>query len=542
MIKARKWFYGVALSCVSFVASAQSDSIISKVKADDPEVAAIDRMLVSSYLNHFCFSMDSTLLNPFGYEEGQTPAFTADLISERMKVLDRETPFDLIYNTTVQGFIDLYAVRRKDVTRKVMGVSQLYFPMIEEQLAKHNMPLELKYLAIVESALNPVAISRVGAGGLWQFMPGTGKLYGLEITSYVDDRFDPIKSTEAACKYLKFLYETFDDWQLALAAYNSGPGNVNKAIRRSGGKKDFWSIKPYLPKETQGYVPAFIAVNYIMNHTSEYNIYPKAPLITCYEVDTVAVQGRLDFEVVSKIIDMPIGDIMYLNGTYKLGEVPENGVKHFITLPVNKIGVYLTNEDLIYAQSLIQPKYNGETLVASLGGNPASVTKDQVVWEDQWKTHKVRKGENISVIAKKYNVSASQIKSWNKLKSNALKAGQMLKIKTRVKKTIKVSAERNVEVAQNAMEVTDKPLTTEDSLYHENKELARQINSVSNQESKSNNKQVAITKTHVVKKGETLYSIANKYKLTTKEIMELNPGLNASKIKVGQKITIKTKK
>lgn len=518
----------------TLAAKAQPASSASfSVQKDNPEMQAIDQTLVSNYLNHFCYSTDSLLLNSFGYEKNQLPSFTAEIIEERMKNLDADTPFDLVYNTTVQGYIDLYAVRRKDVTSKVMGMAQLYFPMIEEKLTKFNIPIELKYLAIVESALNPTAISRVGAGGLWQFMPGTAKLYGLEITSYQDERFDPYKSTEAACKYLKFLYDTFDDWQLALAAYNSGPGNVNKAIRRSGGKKDFWSIKPYLPKETQGYVPAFIAVNYIMNHTSEYNLYPKKPLITCYEVDTVHVKSRLDFDAMSKVLGMNVQDVAYLNGTYKLREVPDNGQKHYITLPVSKVGLFIANESLIYAQSAIVEKPK-ETAVANNSESPGGAKKvtEKVVWEDSWKKHKVTKGQTLAIVAKKYNVTTSQIKQWNGLKSNTLKSGQVLKIKTRVKKTISITESDPVSTAQKAMgnaaveadSASVKPPTPTPT--------------PAQSKPKSTPKPTPKTQVYTVKKGDTLNVIAQKYGVTVSDMKKWNPKLT-DKLMIGQKITIK---
>jgi len=295
----KKTMLSIVAALITFCSYATTkDSIPNNFKTlnpDDPELAEIDKMLVSSYTNHYCFSTDRAFLNAYDYQQEEVPTFSQELVRSRMNVLDKNTPFDLTYNGTVQGFIDLYAVRRRDITTKVLGMSQLYFPMIEEKLAKHGIPLEMKYLAIVESALNPSAISRAGAGGLWQFMVATGKMYNLDVTSYQDERFDAYKSTEAACLYLKFLYKTFGNWELALAAYNSGPGNVNKAIRRSGGKKDFWEIKEFLPKETQGYVPAFIAVAYVMNHAAEYNLYPQKPLITFFETDTVGVTTRVDF-------------------------------------------------------------------------------------------------------------------------------------------------------------------------------------------------------------------------------------------------------
>ena len=404
------------------------------LRPDDPELAEIDNILVAGYLNHYCFSADQCLLNAFGYSPETVPAFTSEVVSSRLEVLDRNTPFNLVYNSTVQGFIDLYAARRRDISTKVLGMSELYFPMIEEYLAKYEIPLEMKYLSIVESALNPVAISRAGAGGLWQFMVGTGKMYGLDVSSYQDERFDPYKSTDAACRYLKSLYKTFGNWELALAAYNSGPGNVNKAIRRSGGKKDFWAIKAFLPKETQGYVPAFIAVNYVMNYASEYNIYPKKPLITFFETDTVGVSKRVDFKALAQVIDMPIEDIAFLNGTYKLKEIPENGQKHYLILPVSKVGLYMANEDVVYAQSEIK-RFEPE-LIASTANTMPEGSEGKVVWETTWKTHKVRKGESLGSIADKYNVSLADLRKWNKIKSSRIVPGQSLKVQAKTKKVI----------------------------------------------------------------------------------------------------------
>jgi membrane-bound lytic murein transglycosylase D len=535
----KKYAIFLLLLAVGFTSYAESekDSLPNtrayKVNNDDPELAEIDRILVSSYLNHYCFSTDECVLNAYGYSSEAIPKFSEQVVASRMAILDKNTPFDLVYNSTVQGFINLYAERRRDISTKVLGVSELYFPMIEECLAKYDIPLEMKYLSIVESALNPVAISRAGAGGLWQFMVSTGKMYGLEVTSYQDERFDAYKSTDAACRYLKFLYNTFGDWQLALAAYNSGPGNVNKAIRRSGGKKDFWSIKPYLPKETQGYVPAFIAVNYVMNHASEYNIYPKKPVATFFETDTVGVNRRVDFNELSKVINLSIEDISFLNGTYKLNEVPENGHKHYLVLPVNKIGMFLANESTVYEQSEI--RRNEPVLVAD---NTNTVNTEgkvaQTVWETGWKTHKVKKGESLGSVANKYDVTLAQIRKWNKIKNSKIVPGQTLKIETKVKKTIYLDADDKSDVAESPVKQTNSEASEEENYQEEGKKDIAKVVTPEKKEVKSPQ-----YKYYVVQKGDTLTKIASAKGVSVDQIKHLNHGLKENKLAVGQKIKIK---
>lgn len=505
------------------------ESRLKSVNLDDPELAEIDRILVSSYLNHYCFSSEQCLLNAYGYSPETVPTFSDDLVARRMAILDGNTPFDLVYNSTVQGFINLYAVRRRDITSKVLGMSELYFPMIEECLAKNGIPLEMKYLAIVESALNPTAISKAGAGGLWQFMVSTGKMYGLDVSSYQDERFDAYKSTDAACKYLKFLYTTFGDWQLALAAYNSGPGNVNKAIRRSGGKKDFWSIKPFLPKETQGYVPAFIAVNYVMSHPSEYNIYPQKPLTTFFEIDTVAVTKRVDFRSLSKVIDMPEEDISFLNGTYKLHEIPANGQKHYLVLPIGKLGSFMANEQVVYEESAVH-RYEPELVATSketsadVAGKVATTT-----WETGWKTHKVKRGESLGSISDKYNVSLAQLRKWNKIKNSKIVPGQNLKIQTKVKRTT-YSEEEKVEVTAEKLTPKVNPEASEEENY-QSEGKTQVVEKVVNGTTQY--------KYYTVQKGDTLFKIASAKGVSIDQIKDLNRGLKENKLAVGQKIKIK---
>jgi membrane-bound lytic murein transglycosylase D len=503
-----------------------------QIKSDDPEVQAIDRILMNAYMNHFCFSNDQQVLNAYGYTPDHVPTFGPDVISARLLDLDADTPFDLVYNSTVQGFIDLYSVRRRDITSRVLGMSQLYFPIFEEYLAKYNIPMEMKYLAIVESALNPTAISSAGAGGLWQFMVGTGKMYGMEVTSYQDDRFDAYKSTEAACKYLRFLYDTFGDWQLALAAYNSGPGNVNKAIRRSGGKKDFWAIKPFLPKETQGYVPAFIAVNYVMNYATEHNIYPKQPLMTFFETDSVRVTERVDFQALSRVLAMPVEDIAYLNGTYKLKEIPKNGRTHYLILPVEKVGLFIANEDLVYQQSeTAMPEPEPVLVAETKTTTPAAGAKTQTVWETTWKSHKVKRGESLGAIANKYNCTLAELKKWNKIKGSVIHAGDNLKIQQKVKKTVTVKEEE--------------PIAEEKEQVHPEEDVAEKAEEAKEEEKPAapvveKKKAPVKYKYHTIQPGDTLYKIASKYDgVTVTSIKSLNGGLRENKLVVGQKIKIK---
>jgi len=521
---------GIALlMCISLQVSAmdvvQKDSIplVGKepaFKMDDPEIAEIDKILVSSYLNHYCFTSDETVLNVYDYNKEVVPSFSQDIVKQRMKALDKETPFDLVYNSTVQGFIDLYSVRRRDITSKVLGMANLYFPMMEEKLAKYDIPLEMKYLAIVESALNPSAISSAGAGGLWQFMVATGKMYGLNVTSYKDDRFDPYKATDAACRYLRFLYDTYDDWELALAAYNSGPGNVNKAIRRAGGKRDFWSIRPFLPKETQGYVPAFIAVNYVMNYASEHNIYPKKPITTFFETDTVHVSERVRFTDLSKTLSMSVEDISFLNATYKLKEIPDNGQKHFLILPTDKIGIFLSNEDVVYDMSR-ESEFQSEP-VASV-----SAAETKVVSEVEWVTYKVKTGDSLGKIANKYRTTTTQLKKWNKMKSNTIHPGQKLKVKQTVSKT--GAKDDQVKVQQSSNEEKGDELAS-------NKEAEEKAKETPKAKTTPN----PSYKYYTVQRGDTLWGIANRYEgVTVNSIQSLNGGISGTDLKVGQKIKVK---
>tara|TARA_R110002094_G_scaffold120734_2_gene115582 strand:+ start:1745 stop:2695 length:951 start_codon:yes stop_codon:yes gene_type:complete len=265
--------------------------------SDDPIARRLDSLM---RYNFFFTDSSQYSTEEFVQEDIETnlvPDFPDSIYKQRIALLDGQTPLALDYNVYVKNYITVYTKKRREQVSRMLGLANFYFPMFEEALDKYDIPLELKYLAIVESALNPVARSRVGATGLWQFMYATGKLNDLNVSSYIDERSDPLKSTEAACKYLSQLYRIFGDWNLVLAAYNSGPGNVSKAIRRSGGRTNYWEIRPYLPRETAGYVPAFIAVNYIMNHSSDHFIYPKEIKDSYFNTDTISVKEQISLEI-----------------------------------------------------------------------------------------------------------------------------------------------------------------------------------------------------------------------------------------------------
>jgi membrane-bound lytic murein transglycosylase D len=360
--------------------------------------------------------------NKYNFLPNFVPWYPDSVYYYRMQQLDVSSPFDLVYNNSVKAFIDAYSHRYREGMRRVLGLSQMYFPMYEQILDQYNLPLELKYLSIVESSLRSTAKSRVGASGLWQFMYYTGKMYDLNVTSYVDDRCDPYKATVAAARHFKDLYAIFHDWQLVLAAYNSGAGNVKKAIIRSGGKTDFWSIRPYLPRETRDYVPAFMAVVYVMSHTNEHNLFPEKPRVTFAELDTITVNKPVSLQTISSKLSIPYDDLQFLNPSFRYGFVPAcPGSSYALRLPKKYIADYLKNEQDLYADYQLKA-YEAPQFV--LNDEPEYILKKSTV--------RVKKGQTISGIAKKYHVSVSELKRWNHLRKS-VRTGQYLAIYTRIK-------------------------------------------------------------------------------------------------------------
>jgi membrane-bound lytic murein transglycosylase D len=467
--------------------------------SDDPIAAMLDSLTTQRMFSTGFLKPVFPKNNKYKFSEDSVPIYDDYTYQSRLAKLDASSPFDLVYNEHVKGFINLYTVRKRESVSRMMGVAQLYYPMFEEVLDKYNIPLELKHLAVIESALIPYARSRAGATGLWQFMYPTGKMYGLNVTSYIDQRCDPFKATAAAAEYLKTLYSMFNDWQMVLAAYNAGPGTISKAIRRSGGKKTYWEIRPYLPAETQGYVPAFIAANYVMTHGAEHNIYPAVPRKTYFEVDTVVVKEQMTFDQISQALDISMDEILYFNPQYRKNIIPAGG--NMMCLPKNKIGIFLNNEQAIYAAVTAQQKEGSviETL--------AEIKK----------IHTVKGGEKLSSIARKYGVSVADLKTWNYVGKRGLRPGKKLIVyvreQTQKPKELEMKAEQNI--AANK--------TPEKALLAENKTTEPKDFIV-----------------HKVKRGESLYYISTKYNVSTDDIKSLN-NLANNNLMIGQKIRIKAK-
>jgi membrane-bound lytic murein transglycosylase D len=473
-----------------------------------------------------------------------------ELLKERLKKLDEKSPFNIEYNIGLENVIKSFLKNRKKGFERLMGISQFYFPIFEEELAKKNIPLEIKYLAVVESALNPLAVSRVGATGLWQFMYQTGKQYGLNISSYVDERSDPLKASQAASQYMENMYKIFGDWDLVLASYNSGPGNVAKAIRRSGGQQNYWNIRKNLPKETQGYLPAFLATMYIFEYHKEHGIVPNKAIANHFATDTVMVKNHMTFKQISDLLDVPVAELKFFNPSYKRNEIPSiSGERNFLRLPKDKIAIFTSNEDKIYAYvnheaSKRERPYERLAIVKQDDlSNPSQSYSDYNV---RTKYHKVRKGDNLTEIANKYNVSIDEIKKWNKLKSNKAPFGRNLKIVI----TEKIANKTNSDVAENKV-IADSVSSKETKIVDKTtSEVAS--NEIKPEKIFKTEKVVSykdVTKYHKVKKGDVLGEIASKYDVSVADIKKWNKlksnniGLNDNlKIIKNEKVTTTVRK
>lgn len=393
-----------------------ADSLKAK-KIEDLNIASeIDQKWLDELYGNELFDSIYESVTDLKYDTVDYPELPTDTLKARLKSLSARTPFNIEYNTSLESVIKSYLKHRRHSMERLMSLSEYYFPLFEKELDNYNIPLEIKYLAIVESALKPRAKSRVGATGLWQFMYPTGKMYGLDVSSYVDERSDPIKSTEAASKYLAKLYEIFGDWDLALAAYNSGPGNVSKAIRRSGGYENYWNIRPHLPRETAGYLPAFLATMYIFEYAEEHGFKKHKPNFRYMETDTIHVKQMISLDQVSELLELPMEELQFLNPSYKLDVIPFiEGKNYTLRLPKQAVGKFVNNEASIYEYVTNELNKREKPMVQILDSKSRS-------------TYKVRSGDNLGKIARQYGVRVSDLKAWNGLRSNNLKIGQRLSV------------------------------------------------------------------------------------------------------------------
>ena len=350
------------------------------------------------------------------------PVYDKDTYKQRLNRMP--TIIEMPYNEVVQQFIDRYSGRLRRSVSYMLGAQNFYIPIFEQALETYGMPLELKYLPVIESALNPKAVSRVGATGLWQFMVTTGKQYGLEVNSMVDERCDPVKSSYAAANYLSDLYKIFGDWNLVIAAYNCGPDNINKAIHRANGAKDYWEIYPYLPKETRGYVPAFIAANYIMNYYCDHNICPadaKLPIGT----DTIVVSRNVDMERISTLCNIPLEELKALNPQYRTTRIPGAGRKCILRMPLEGINAFIESGDSIYTDAS-GVSADAMLIAQNLDNTPKSKSRTSSRGS---RTVTVRKGDTLGAIAKRNHTTVAALRRANGIKGSNIRPGQKLRLK-----------------------------------------------------------------------------------------------------------------
>ena len=474
---------------------------IKKTFVKDDLAACVDSLWLKELTNLDIYNNLTEDIKTINIDEKVEYELSTDLLKARLQAMDEKSPFHIEYNQGLENIIKSFLKNRKRSFERLMAVSEFYFPLFEEAFDKHNVPLEIKYLAVVESALNPKAVSRVGATGLWQFMYQTGKQYGLKIDSYIDERSDPLKASEAAAQYMKNMYAIFGDWDLVLASYNSGPGNVAKAIRRSGGQQNYWNIRKNLPKETQGYVPAFLATMYIYEYHKEHGIVPEKAPIKHFATDTVMVKRQMSFKQISDLIDIPVAQLQILNPSYKLNIVPSyKDQTHFLRLPQDKMAIFTSNESKIYA-------YVDKE--ANLREKPFQIVKPIVVQDSvntsqrlaqaKVRYYRVKRGDNLISIAKKYDVAVEDLKKWNNINGNWVAYGKNLKI--------------NATDAEQKTTAVAKANTIKDSI------------------------KTSIASFYVVQKGDNLSAIAKKFNITVADIQEWNK-LSSTNVSLGASLQV----
>lgn len=462
--------------------------------------ANLDSMLNLWYAGHYQTIENLSEIDTV-FADSLVSSLPDSVIISRLAQIPSVVP--LTYNHIVRRYIEMYSRKRKELMGVMLGLSEYYFPIFEQILDYYQLPIELKYMTVIESALNPRAYSRARAVGLWQFMYGTGKKYGLTINSLVDERMDPFKSTVAACRFMSDLYNIFKDWTLVIAAYNCGPANVNKAIRRAGGKTNYWDIYYYLPRETRGYVPAFIAATYVMNYAREHNITPVKPDLPL-PLDTIMVNRPLHLGQIAEVLNIPIKAVRDLNPQYFRDIVPAYEKPFPLTLPMAETYRFIDAEDSIYIYK------DSVFFNAKLVQSPASGIRGYIPGPpDNSATvhYRVRSGDNLGSIAMRYNVRVSDLMYWNGLHNSRIRAGQRLVIYMSKKKASHYASSGKNVSAQSGLGTV---VRQGDFIYY------------------------------TVKQGDTLWDIAKLYPgVSTDDILQWNNLSEPSRLKPGQVIRIK---
>jgi membrane-bound lytic murein transglycosylase D len=466
----------------------------------DDVLKEMDALLDSWYIQKQMGSINAGILN----DQSEEDCLIDSVVISRLKNLHTVIP--LVYNREIRSKIELYVCKRKRTSSIILGVSQYYYPWMREIFDKYNVPEELIYLTIVESALNPVAVSRAGATGIWQFMYATGKAYQLEVNTFVDDRRDPFKATDAAARHLSDLYNIFNDWGLAISAYNCGAGGVRKAIARSGGKTGFWNVKPFLPKETQNYFPYYVAALYLVNFHLEHGI-PFAELTIPFAMDTIMVQKEVHLQQIAEVLNIDLEELKLLNPQYKRLVIPAYSEPYPLRLKNADIVRFIELQDSIYAYKYYEFFTPMKVYEGLFTGVPVNSTDYKKVY------HTVKQGETLATIAGKYGLSVYEIKKMNNLSANAVKSKQKLLVGYEYLKMLPNATLQSQDtpsaVTQNANSQTATQKTTENG-----------------------------STIYIVQKGDSLSSIAAKYGTTARKIADHNHLQNMNTLSIGQKLRI----
>jgi len=512
MMKLKKFLITVVFAVMAPAIFAVNDTIILKSEMYSEKITRdLDSLVNSWYVKMALKEFPEDFVNDSIGKE-----YPDSLYIERLKKVN--SVIKLPYNSIIRNHIHVYTIKQRDKFSAVLGLMNYYFPLIEDIFDAYGLPVELKYMAVIESALNANAVSRVGATGMWQFMYSTGRFYGLTINSLVDERRDPVKSTHAAAKYMKDLYKIYNDWILVIAAYNCGPGNVNKAIRRSGNKKDYWDIYIRLPRETRGYIPQYVAATYAVNYFEEHHIKP-LPLNIPVSTDTIMVNKDIHLNQISEVMGIPLGELRALNPQYRTGLVPGSSKPVSLTLPMSHLGDFIDLNDTIR-------NYKPEVYLSrmNLNANPSRSTYAPVDIKGKTRiTYTVKDGDNLGFVSEWYHVGLSDLRNWNNIYRNTIRIGQKLAIYVDPAKSdfyTKINSMSFAEKQQmSGKTVPVNPVLTTTQSEYDGDFI-----------------------TYTVRYGDTIWDIVKMFEnVSTSDVLSLNNISDPGKIQVGQKLKIKKK-